>query len=40
MRKSTNKLTKPELNFAKSTVYPVTKQKIMQKAGCFVSGVG
>lgn len=40
MRKSTNKLTKPELNFAKSTVYPVTKQKIMQKAGVLFQELG
>ncbi len=40
MRKSTNKLTKHELNFAKSTVYPITKQEIIQKVGVLFQELG
>jgi hypothetical protein len=40
MRKSTNKLTKHELNFAKSTLYPLTKQQIVHKTNLLFNDLG
>jgi hypothetical protein len=40
MRKSTNKLTKHELDFASETEYPLTKQKIMHKIGLIMETAG
>ena len=40
MRKSTNKLTKHELNFAKSKLYPITKQHIVHKTNLLFNDLG
>src|SRR6478736_9176793 len=40
MRKSTNKLTKHECNYASSTTYPQIKHEVMQKTNVLFNSLG